>query len=44
MGRYGAGMGGGGGYPERRQHGQLAQGWGLGQAISREWRRPGLSL
>ena len=33
--------GGGGGYLGRRQHGQVAQGQGLGQAIAREWRRSG---
>ena len=41
------GQGGGegtGGEPERRQHCRVERGWGAGRDISREWKRPGLSL
>ena len=34
---------GGAGHPERQRHGQVVRGRGDGQAITREWRRPGLS-
>ena len=38
----GTGTGTGGGYPEQQQYVRVAWGRGIGRAIYREWRRPGL--